>query len=221
MKNYAIILAAGRGSRFGGKKQFYLLKRLPLFLYSARTFNKSPACSEIVIVTNANKIGLVARLVEKYRLHKVKRIVEGGERRIDSTHQGLKEIFPPGIVAVHDAARPIVDQHMIKEGFKFAKKYRAVIFGTSVEETIKRVKDSRVLETIDRENLFHIQTPQFFEIGLLRCALEDALKKEVDATDEASLIERLGYPVYCFLGDKRNIKVTTREDLALASLLLR
>ncbi len=220
MKNYALILAAGKGRRFGGKKQFYLLKGIPLLLHSVIAFNKSPACSEIVIVTNGNKVSMVRRLVKEHRLHKVTKVVAGGKRRIDSTYEGMKEISPPGIVAVHDAARPIIEQDMIRNGFKFAKKYRAVIFGISVEDTIKRARDSRILETIDRENLYAIQTPQFFEIGLLHQALQDALKKGEDATDESSLIERLGYSVYLFLGNKRNIKITTQEDLSLASLLL-
>ncbi len=221
MKNYAIILAAGKGRRFGGEKQFYPLKKLPLFLYSVIAFNKFKGCSEIVVVTNENKIGLVKRLVKKYKLNKVKSVVAGGERRIDSTYQGLKILPESGVVAVHDGVRPIIDQNMIKRGYKFAKKYRAVIFGISVEETIKKIKDSRVLKTLPRDDLYRIQTPQFFEIGLLRQALSSTLKEGAEVSDESSLIERLGYPVYFFLGDKKNIKVTTYEDIALVSQFLK
>lgn len=220
-ENYALILAAGEGKRFGGKKQFFTIRGLPLFLYSVFAFENSPSCAEIIIVTNKNRIGLVKRWVVKKGLKKVKKVVAGGVRRIDSTCQGLKELPPEGIVAVHDGVRPLVKPKMIELGFRLAKKYRAVIFGVNVEETIKRVKDSRVLETISREDLYRVQTPQFFEINLLRSAMESFAKEGEDFTDESQVVERFGYPSYLFLGDKNNIKVTTREDLNLVKLLLR
>ncbi|MEO0098319.1 MAG: 2-C-methyl-D-erythritol 4-phosphate cytidylyltransferase [candidate division WOR-3 bacterium] len=220
-RNYAIILAAGEGKRFGGRKQFFLLKGLPLFLYSVFTFENSPSCSEIIIVTNEDKIGFVERWLVKERLKKVKKVVAGGKRRIDSTYQGLKELPKEGIVAVHDAARPILRPKIIKMGFKLAKRYRAVIFGLPVEETIKRVKASRIVETIPREGLYRVQTPQFFEIGLLRSAMASLSNKRENFTDESQLVERFGYPSYLFLGDKNNIKVTTREDLNFLKFLLR
>lgn len=220
-KNYAIILAAGEGRRFGGQKQFYRLKGIPLFLHAVLVFESSPVCSEIIIVTNKNKIGLVGNWIRKKGLKKVKRVIAGGKRRIDSTNQGLKELPAEGIVAVHDAVRPIIKPKMIKMGFELAKKYRAVVFGIHCEETIKRAKDFRVVETLPREDLYRIQTPQFFEIGLLRSAMASAQEKGEDATDESQLVERLGYPSYLFLGDKTNIKVTTPEDLRLVQFLVK
>jgi|UniRef100_A0A7C3URL9 2-C-methyl-D-erythritol 4-phosphate cytidylyltransferase len=219
--NYSIILAAGEGRRFGGKKQFYPLRGIPLFLYSVLAFARSPSCSEIVIVTNKNKIRLVEAWLKRKGIKKVRKVVVGGKRRIDSTAEGLKELPKEGIVAIHDAVRPVVKPEIIELGFRYAKKYRAVVFGIPVEDTIKRVRDLRVIETIERENLYRIQTPQFFEINLLRQALTLAYEKGEDATDESQIVERFGYTPYLFLGDKNNIKVTTREDIQLVKLLLK
>ncbi len=219
MKNYALILAAGEGRRFGGQKQFFPLRGKPLFLYSVIAFNRSPSCDEIIIVTSKNKVGFVSKKVAGFK--KVKKVITGGERRMDSTNLGLREIPNEGIVAVHDAVRPLVKREMIEQGFKLAKKYRAVIFGLLVEETIKRVEAGKVLETIGREDLYRIQTPEFFDVAILRQALQNAYSAGLFANDEAELVERLGYPCFLFLGDKENIKVTTKEDILLVSHLMK
>jgi len=220
MANFAIIVAGGKGKRFGGKKQFYPLLERPALLYSIDVFESSPVVKSIVLVVPQNKIAFTKRSVLNNNYKKVHHIVAGGSRRQDSVLCGLKTInSKDGIVAIHDAVRPIVSPKIIKRGFKYCQRQKAVVFGIPITDTIKRVKKNIVLETVPRNFLYLTQTPQFFALRLLRDVYKRINFKQ-EYTDEASIIEKLGIPVYLYLGDKMNLKITEQSDISLIERII-
>lgn len=220
MANYAIIVAAGKGRRFGQAKQFYPLQGRPLLLYALDPFETNTNISYIIIVVPQRRITQIRTLIEKNRYKKVRYIVAGGERRQDSVLNGLNTIKKKsGIVVIHDGCRPIVASTLINRGIKLCQKYRAVIFGVPVNDTIKRVKKYLVQSTVPRSGLYLIQTPQFFDLDLIKKAYARA-DNSTDYTDEAAILESLGWPVYCSPGDRFNIKITEKGDLKTTNKFL-
>ena len=213
MPNYAIIVAAGKGKRFRGKKQFVMLNHTPLLIHTLRPFEQSKMIDHIIVVVPKGSIDKTKKYIRTYRMKKVHKIVAGGPRRQDSVLRGFDTIKnQKGIVAIHDGVRPLISKTLINRGISLCKKYGAVIFGIKINDTIKQVKKRRVLKTVPRENLYSIQTPQFFKLSLLRSAFDKA-NLRYEYTDEASILESTGIPVYLFTGDKKNIKITHRSDL--------
>ncbi|MEO0090121.1 MAG: 2-C-methyl-D-erythritol 4-phosphate cytidylyltransferase [candidate division WOR-3 bacterium] len=219
MKKYGIILAAGKGKRFGSLKQFFFIKDKPLFIYSVIAFENS-ICDEIFIVTLKDKKREVRNWIKKWAFTKVKKILTGGKERFHSVMKTLRFLPDTGYVAIHDASRPLITTEFINRGFKLVEKYKAVIFGIRSEDTLKTVFHNQVFATLDREHIYRIQTPQFFEIKLLKKAYRLAKEKRWQGTDDAFFLEKVGFPVYLFKGEKRNLKITTREDLELIKNLL-
>ncbi len=219
MRNYAIVVAAGQGRRFGGTKQFHVFHGIPIFIYSLQSFQRNTHIDSIIVVVPGNKTRTAKQLIKEFKLTKVKKIVVGGRRRQDSVSNGLDQIEKQsGIALIHDAVRPLVAQSLIDKGIKLCKKHKAVIFGTAIGDTIKEARNHRVLHTVSRHNLFLVQTPQFFDIRLLKKAfVQNTLDNEY--TDEASLLEAQGIPVYIFQGRRDNIKVTKKDDLKLIEKL--
>jgi 2-C-methyl-D-erythritol 4-phosphate cytidylyltransferase len=214
MPNHTIIVAAGEGKRFGSPKQFYAFRGRPLFLYAVEAFERNKAVRYITIVVPKNHQRKIKGLLEKSDFKKISHVVAGGDRRQDSVLNGLKTIENQknGIVIIHDGVRPVVSQNIINKGLKLCRRFKSVVFGIPIHDTVKEVKDNIVLKTVSRKNLYLIQTPQFFEVELLK----DAYKKadpELEYTDEASILESLGLPVHLFLGDRNNIKITEKSDL--------
>jgi len=220
MKNYGIILAAGKGKRFGGLKQFFLINNIPLFIYSTIAFQNSN-CDEIFIVTLENKKKEVRQWINTFSLSKVKKIISGGKERYHSVMNALKFLPAKGYVAIHDASRPLITPNFINHGFNLVKKYKAVVFGIPTEDTLKIIYDNEIITTLERENVYRIQTPQFFDIALLKKAYSLAKKYQWQGLDDATFLEKAGFKVYFFKGDKKNIKITTKEDLKLIKNLLR
>jgi 2-C-methyl-D-erythritol 4-phosphate cytidylyltransferase len=214
MKNYGIILAAGKGKRFGGLKQFFLINNIPLFLYSTIAFQQSN-CDEIFIVTLKDKKKEVWQWIKTFSLSKVKKIINGGKERYHSVRNALKSLPPKGYVAIHDASRPLITANFINQGFNLVKKYKAVVFGIPSEDTLKVICGNEVITTLERENIYRIQTPQFFDIQLLKKAYSLVSKYKWQGPDDATFLEKAGFKVYFFKGDKKNIKITTKEDLKL------
>ncbi|MCS7250330.1 MAG: 2-C-methyl-D-erythritol 4-phosphate cytidylyltransferase [candidate division WOR-3 bacterium] len=219
MKKYGIILAAGKGRRFGFLKQFFFIKNNPLFIYSVIAFENS-LCDEIFIVTLKNKKEEVWNWIKKLSFKKVKKVIIGGKERFHSVRKALKFLPNHGYVAIHDASRPLITPTFVNQGFKLVEKYKAVIFGIKSEDTLKTVFNNQVIATLDREHIYRIQTPQFFEINLLKKAYQLAKKEKWQGTDDAFFLEKAGFPVYLFEGDKKNLKVTTKEDLELIKNLI-
>lgn len=218
--NFGIIVAAGRGKRFGGLKQFAVIKKKPLLFYSLMAFETCPQINGYVVVTNQSKINTVRQMLKTYRLRKVLAVVSGGKERMDSVEQGLFALPEEGYVAIHDGTRPMLKPMMLATGFRAVRKYPAVAFGVTVTDTLKETIKDRIVKTVERTGLVAIQTPQFFHLPLLRRAYAQARNQGFFATDECQLIENLNISPRLLLGSPLNIKVTTREDLKICQALL-
>jgi 2-C-methyl-D-erythritol 4-phosphate cytidylyltransferase len=241
MKADAVIVSAGKGLRFmegkskrvgttvvptpdHGKKQFYFLGGKPIL---AHTLDKFETCSVIrsvrLVVGQEDMDYCLKEIVEKYGFQKVSKIVPGGKRRQDSAKNGIDALPKDAdIVAIHDGVRPLVTQTMIEDSIQSAARYGAVVFATPVKETIKMSKpDGTVLKTLDRESLWQIQTPQTFQVDVIREAHSRAMEDGFVGTDDASLVERMGGKVHILPGSYTNIKITTLEDLWVANLFLK
>jgi len=221
--NSAIIVAAGRGTRFGGDtpKQFVDLAGKPLLAHTLEKFQRCEYVDEIVLVLSADAVSSVDRYLDAGAFPKLTAVVAGGPTRAQSVFNGLEAVDSScEIVAIHDAARPFVTEVDIALVLASARKSGAACLVRQVYDTIKRVAGGNIVETLDRSNLRRAQTPQAFEIRLLRQAFENELLDE-SVTDECSLVERIGIHISIIEGNSRNIKITTKEDLRLAEAILR
>ena len=219
-KVVAVIAAAGRSQRMGGgDKLFTLLGGKPVLVRTVNVFQVCPLVSEVVIVLAPDKLDLGRGLAEKEGWSKVSAVCAGGLRRYDSVAAGLKRIEECDWVIVHDGARPLVTEELISRGLTEAKETGAAVAAVPVSDTIKIAgKGLLVRRTPRRQNLWAVQTPQVFRFDIVRQAYRE-IKGEV--TDDASLVEKLGYRVKLYSGSYRNIKLTTPTDLVLLRALWR
>uniref|UniRef100_A0A7C4CBH4 2-C-methyl-D-erythritol 4-phosphate cytidylyltransferase n=1 Tax=candidate division WOR-3 bacterium TaxID=2052148 RepID=A0A7C4CBH4_UNCW3 len=215
---FGIILAAGTGSRFRGLKQFARLGGQPLFRFSVSAFERCPTVDGYVLVVCATRLNWTRRLVGRWRLKRLIAVVSGGRLRAESVDSGLRSLPEAGWVAIHDAARPFITPAMLKQGFAACQRHRAATFGLPLTDTLKQIHGDRVVRTIDRSSLATVQTPQFFELALIRKA--HAQRGQRPATDDCTLVETLGIRPVLLPGTTRNLKVTTRTDLELCAALL-
>lgn len=225
MRSTAIILAAGSGKRFSSKKkkQFVELFDKPLLYYSLKAFSESNA-DDIVVVTSKDDIDFVREdIVKKYGFYKVKSIVVGGDERYDSVYNGLKE-STGDICLIHDSARAMISVELINRCLEETAKYRAVVPVVAPKDTIRVREGEFGGETIDRNTLCIIQTPQCFDIALVKSAFERLYKtdyKTLGITDDAMVVEKFSdAKVRLIEGDYKNIKVTTPEDIVIAKAFL-
>lgn len=217
-----VIAAAGKGTRMGmeEKKQFLDLLGKPILIRTLEVFNGHDLIDEIIIVTNQEDLERVKNLCESYDIHKLKALVEGGNRRQDSIHNAL-EAVKGDVVLIHDAARPFVSEEIITCNIEALSACSAVITGVASKDTIKYVENGMVKETLERSKLFSVQTPQSFKTDLLRKAYAYMVEHQLNVTDDSSLLEAMGYPVKTVNGSYENIKITTQEDLILAEQIIR
>lgn len=212
----AVIVAAGSSSRMKGiDKTFALLGGRPLIAHTLARFEEFPPVAEIALVLAADKISQGRELVGRYRYRKVSQVCAGGERRQDSVRVGLEALAPCRWVIIHDGARPGVDAALLQRGLDAARQSPdgAAIAAVPVKDTIKIVSpELKITATPDRATLYAAQTPQIFRYDRLRQAHAQFAG---DATDDAAMVESLGYRVTVFMGSWRNLKVTTPEDLAV------
>lgn len=201
-------------------KQFALLKGKPLWVHSALAFERCPDITSYVIVTNRSRVAAVRKLAERHVLGKLTTIVPGGDERSDSVANGLAVLPVKGVVAIHDAARPLLSPEMLSAGIRACRRFRAVTFGHPVTDTLKRAKGNRITTTVDRAGLIAAQTPQFFDLALLRRAYGGARDAGIKATDDCALVERIGVKPAWLPGPRTNIKVTLPEDLRVCAALL-
>jgi 2-C-methyl-D-erythritol 4-phosphate cytidylyltransferase len=201
-------------------KAFLDLGGQPLLLRAALAFEEAPSVERLVAVVSEDQVATARSILSP--LKKNLAVVPGGPRRQDSVLEGLKqapEAFE-GVVLVHDAARPLVDVRLIEEVARAAEQAGAAVPVLRLVDTIKRLRDGCVVETLDREELGAAQTPQGFRFDLLVSAYEAAFRDNVTLTDEAMAVERIGAPVRAVPGSARNRKITTPEDLAWAEGVL-
>jgi len=219
-----VIPAAGQGKRMGVpyNKQFILLQGKPILAHTIALFEQTEAVSEIVIVSSKEDQERIATLVREEGFRKVSAIVVGGKERQESVFAGIKALSPLiQRVAVHDGARPLLTCAELNRFFAEAERYEAAIMAVPVKDTIKVVNDrGQVVQTPPRDTLRAVQTPQIFARELLEKAHQKASEEGFLATDDAALIEWLGYPVQTLMGSLENIKITTPEDLDLAESIL-
>jgi 2-C-methyl-D-erythritol 4-phosphate cytidylyltransferase len=219
-KTGAIIVAAGKGERMGGvDKIFAPLAGKPLLAWTIDVFEKCPAIDQIVIVLGKHNIETGRKLAAEYGWKKVTDICIGGEKRTESVSNGLKLLKDCGWVVIHDGARPLVKESLIKIGLSEAKETGAAVAAVPVTDTIKMSSDDNfIIGTPPREKLWSVQTPQVFRFDIIEEAHRNADK---NATDDASLVQKLRYTVKLYFGSYNNIKVTTPIDLSLAEILVK
>jgi 2-C-methyl-D-erythritol 4-phosphate cytidylyltransferase len=225
VKSSAIIAAAGSSRRMEGRDKLWtpLVGRITL----ARTidvFEASPIIDNIVLVLNSERLDDATKLCQQEGWSKITNIVEGGIRRQDSVRSGLESLanLAPTTqwVMIHDGARPFVTLDILEAGLKAAQECQAAIAAVPVKDTIKQVQQGWITSTLDRSQLWTIQTPQIFSFPLIRDAYHTSLLQQ-EFTDDAALLERLGEHVAIFNGSYRNIKITTQEDLLIAEALIK
>ena len=214
----AIIVAAGAGKRFGERKQFAYLRAKPVLEWTLERFEAHPEVDAVVLVLPDEQD------LKHYRMRyaKIIDIVRGGERRQDSVWQGFRllEAAAPEVVLVHDGARPLVGADLISRVIAAARADGVAVPALPLEDTVKEVREGRVVRTVDRSFFVRTQTPQGFLYAVLKKALGQARRDRFYGTDEAMLAERAGIPVSVVPGDPGNIKITTSVDLKIAEGLL-
>jgi 2-C-methyl-D-erythritol 4-phosphate cytidylyltransferase len=216
---WAVIPAAGQGIRMGRKKQGLPLAGLPVLRWTVDVFEASAAVSGVVITVPAEDVeGWQRRLVG---CRKVRAVVAGGTERQDSVRLGLAAVPEAvGWVAVHDGVRPCITPELVERIVAEARLHGTAVPALPITETVKRGVDGWVKETVDREGLWTVQTPQVFRADLLREAHRLAVAEGTTGTDDAMLVERLGVPIRLVAGLAGNVKITRPEDLVLAEALL-
>lgn len=224
MSSVALVVAGGKGSRMGldTPKQFLKINDKEIIYYTLKKFNDSPYIDKIVLVTSNEYIDFCKdSIVKNYNLHKVVSIVEGGTERHESVYNGLIAIEECDIVLIHDVARPFIDDSIIKNGIEYAKEYGASACGVYPKDTIKSIQNNFSAETLNRNELFMVQTPQCFKYDLiLNCHKNIDKDKRKNITDDTMVVEHFNNKVYLYEGSYKNIKITTKEDLIVAKCFI-
>ncbi|MGH2557628.1 MAG: 2-C-methyl-D-erythritol 4-phosphate cytidylyltransferase [Thermomicrobiales bacterium] len=218
-----VIVAAGRGERFGvADKVFLPLAGRPILAYALDAVESAASIATVVVVVGEHTKGIAADLVATGPWTKVSAIVAGGERRQDSVAAGLAAVSNDvEIVVIHDGARPFAPAALFDACVTAATATGAAIAAVPVTDTIKRVADGQIVATVPRDDLWAAQTPQAFDLARLRAAFAHAAQHDLTVTDEAALFETLGWPVRIVPGALSNLKITHREDLAVAEAIPR
>lgn len=221
---YTVLLpAAGSGKRMGAgqNKLFLELRDVPILIHTLRVFEKDPKCKHIVLAVKVEEQAFIEQLLQKYQITKVAAITEGGAERQHSVYACLKASPEQGIILVHDAARPFIKQQVIHQLVDVAMKSGAAVAAVRAKDTMKKVANGIIQETVDRESLWIIQTPQAFQYALLEKAERLADEVSFLGTDEAMLVERLGEQVHIVESTYDNVKMTTQEDLLFGEIILK
>jgi 2-C-methyl-D-erythritol 4-phosphate cytidylyltransferase len=218
-KTGVIIAGAGSSQRMGRDKVFMALAGKPLLAWSVDVCQSCKLVDQIAIVLNERKLDLGRKLAAERGWSKVVDICPGGRRRQDSVRQGLNELEDCDWVIIHDGARPFLTLDLIRDGLEAAQATGAAVVAIPVKDTIK-LGDSELIvrRTLERQELWAVQTPQVFRFDIISEAHEQIKN---DVTDDASMVEQLGHKVKLYMGTYENIKITTPEDLALAELIAR
>jgi 2-C-methyl-D-erythritol 4-phosphate cytidylyltransferase len=224
--NMALIVAGGIGRRMNQRKrkQYLMLAGKPIIAHTVSVFEKCHHIDGILLVIPADDILSVRQnILPILKLEKPIQLVAGGKHRQDSVYNGLKRLDPDcRIVVIHDGVRPFVSPDQVSACILEAEKHDASLLGIPVFDTLKKVQSNRLVEkTLDRERIWLAQTPQAFRTELIKRAHLCAQKDNILGTDDAYLVERLGINVKFIQGSRRNIKITTIEDLELCEALIR
>ena len=223
--NGVVIVAAGTGSRMkmGINKQFIKLEEKEIIAYTIEKFYNNSNIEDIVVVVKEDESEFFKKeILDKYNFKNIK-IAYGGKERQDSVYNGLKLLDKKcDVVLIHDGARPFVSDKIIYNCIEEVKEHKAIVVGVPVKDTIKIIdNDKNIVDTPNRSVLWAVQTPQTFDYNILIDAYKDAFKSGFYGTDDAMLVERIGYKVKMVEGSYNNIKITTKEDLSVGSQILK
>lgn len=218
----AVVVAAGSARRMEGiDKILAPLGQIPVIVHTLYALQDNPSIDEVVVVTREDLLVEIGRLCRDYNLNKVSKVILGGEERIHSVRSGVAEVRSDAdLIAIHDGARPLVPQEVITEAVAKAAVTGAAAPAIPLTDTIKRAEKGLAVETVDRANLWAVQTPQVFDYGLIRTALEKAVADGEVLTDDCAAVERIGMKVSLTGGSRENIKITTPFDLLLGEAIL-
>ena len=224
MKNIAIITAGGSGKRIKSKikKQFIEIMGRPLLFWTIDKFADHPDINQIIITLPQDELKIYKTLIEKeYRDFAIS-IIAGGKQRQDSVYNALISCTEnTELVLIHDGVRPFISQDEISKLIKKAQQNKAVIPISKVKNTIKKIKQDKVITTVQREDLVNVFTPQVFQYKLIKKCHNDAKKIDLYCTDDAALLEHFGHSVYVLECSSYNIKITDPFDLEIAKFMLK
>jgi len=218
----AVIAAAGASQRMQGEdKLFVEIGGAPALAHTLIAMQSNRLINEIIVVARDFDFERIGEICKRYSIGKVSKIMVGGPTRLESVLSGVLAVSDRAqIIAVHDGARPCVDAGVIARAVTAAAKYHAVAPAMPVISTLKRAKGNMIAETVSREDLYEIQTPQVFKAEIIKAALTKALDKAVEITDDCMAAELINVPVHIVEGSRSNIKLTTSEDLMIAEGIL-
>lgn len=217
---YALIVAGGKGTRIKSSlpKQFLELNGVPVLIHTLRAFCDYSDSITIVLVLPEDDFGTWHTLAAKHHFEKPVILQQGGDSRFQSVRNGLEALSGEGLVAIHDGVRPLVSKDIIGASFRLAAVHQSAVAAVRLKESI-RVTDQDNTKAVDRSRFRLIQTPQTFDLQLIKSAYQ--MKEDPGLTDDASVAERAGHTISLFEGSYENIKITTPEDLVVAEALLK
>ena len=220
MKQYAVIVAGGSGSRMNSEipKQYLPINGLPVLMHTIKAFYNYNNTLNIIVVLPPNDLKLWKGLCETYQFKLPMQVTSGGATRFQSVRNGLDKVGPDGVVAIHDGVRPIVNKEIIAASFEIAALHGSAIAAVRLKESI-RVTDKDQTKMADRSKYRIIQTPQTFQVRIIKEAYQ--IPEDPQFTDDASVLEKSGYKISLFEGSYKNIKITTPEDLIIAEAFLK
>ena len=219
-KEYALIVAGGKGTRIKSSvpKQFIELNGIPILLHTLGAFYRYSSSISVVLVLPEDDFETWKAIATKHKFNHRVVLAKGGETRFQSVRSGLSMIEGDGLVAIHDGVRPVVSEDIIGASFRLAAAHQTAVAAVRLKESI-RITDQHNTKAVDRSRYRLIQTPQTFDIQLIKKAYE--MKEDPNLTDDASVAERSGHTISLFEGSYENIKITTEEDLVIAEALLK
>jgi len=224
MKTIAIIPAGGKGIRSGtaAPKQYLKFNDKELIVYTLDIFQQNEMIDEIIISAEDNYISLLNDLKEKYNLSKISKVVEGGDTRQDSVYNALKSLSDTAdndLIAVHDAARPLLLQEILTNAVETAKQKGNALVCIKAKDTL--IKGNEVVESyLDRDEVYYVQTPQIFSYSVLMKAMKNAYESNFIGTDESMLVRQIGEKVNIVEGSVYNFKITTADDIEMFERLV-
>lgn len=215
MKNIAVIVAAGSGTRFGSDipKQFLLLENKEILAYSLETFSACKNIDEIVVVINENYRENYLKIINKYKIGKITALVEGGNSRQKSVQNAIEFIaskYDEAIILVHDAARPYVSERIIDDNIDAVKVYKCCTTAVKSTNSVYLTSEGKFVKEVNREDVYLAQTPQSGYLSIFKKGFENI--NEI-YTDEAAIFAQLGYVPHIVVGEEKNIKITYQDDI--------
>lgn len=217
----AVIVAAGSSTRMGGDKLLLELGGATVIERTMLALERCEFIDELVVVTQSGKIPQIAKLARERGIAKLKCVAEGGANRTESAYRGVCECSERAeLIAIHDGARPLVTPELVKRTVRAATERGAAAPAIHVKDTVRQARGGRVLRTLERDELYLMQTPQVFRAELIRAALEDAARLGISLTDDCEAVMLLDAEVFLTEGSEENLKLTTPADVFAATAII-